>query len=75
MSTLSTIKRLAHRYYQAKAGELKGLVLKAKPATHAIETSYIVVPKQKTTMTKRQKKLKARRVSRQSRVYNLRRGK
>lgn len=43
--------------------------------THAINPIYVVEPKQKNNLTARQKKLKARKVSRQSRMYNLRKAK
>lgn len=74
MSSLSCIKRLARGGF-AKSGELKGLFLKRKPATHAINPVYVVIPEQKTRMTARQKKLRARKQSRQSHAYNLRRAK
>lgn len=74
MSSLSSIKRLA-KGGEAKSGELKGLSLKRKPATHAIDAIYVVEPTQKNNLTARQKKLKARKVSRQSRMYNLRKAK
>lgn len=74
MSSLNCIKRLA-RGWQPKSGELKGLYLLRKPATHAIDSVYVVIPEQKTTMTARQKKLRARKQSRQSHAYNLRRAK
>lgn len=43
--------------------------------THAINPIYVVEPTQKNNLTARQKKLKARKVSRQSRMYNLRKAK
>jgi len=40
-----------------------------------VNPAYVVIPKEKNNLTPRQKKLKARKVSRQSRIYNLKRGK
>ena len=40
-----------------------------------ISEVYVVKPQEKTKLTPRQKKLKARKASRQSRAYNLRRAK
>lgn len=74
MSSLSCIKRLA-RGWQPTSGELKGLYLLRKPATHAIDEQYVVVPKQKHKQTVEQKRYRARKMSRQSHAYNLRRAK
>ncbi len=45
------------------------------PVPYVVNPAYVVEPKQKTKLTKRQKKLKARKVSRQSRAYNMRKAK
>ena len=71
MSSLSCIKRLA-RGWQPVSGELKGLLLLPKPAKHAIDEQYVVVPKQKRKQTPEQKRNRIRKISRQSHTYNLR---